>query len=223
MHSPHNTPIPERVPVGVLSGFAVAAMCIAYAGVLAMGLLTLPSPDQAIQDPWFTLMELLILGIAPAMVGVTVGVHGMATDERKSLSLLSIIFMSMCAVVTCCVHFSVLTLSNHPAVAGHEWANLMFSFRWPSVAYALDILAWDLFFALAALFAGLAIHGAGLARFISALLYASAALAFVGLAGIPLENMNIRNIGIIGYVVLFPVAAVLLARMSWRQRSRGAA
>ena len=194
-------------------------MCIAYAGVLGIGLLTLPSPDQAIQNPWFTLMELLILGIAPAMVGVTVGVHGWATAERKPLSMLSIIFMSMCAVVTCGVHFSVLTLSNHSAFADHEWANLMFSFRWPSVAYALDILAWDLFFSLAALFAGLAVHGAGLARLISALLYASAALAFIGLAGIPLENMNIRNIGIIGYVVLFPVAAVLLALLSRRQQA----
>ena len=47
----------------------------------------------------------------------------------------------------------------------------------------------------------------------------SVLLAFIGLAGIPLENMNIRNIGIIGYVVLFPVAAVLLALLSRRQQA----
>jgi hypothetical protein len=139
-----------RVTVGALSGFAVAAMCIAYAAVLAIGLLTLPSPDQAIRNPWFSMMELLILAMAPAMVGVTVGLHGSAAAGRKSLAMLSVVFVSMRAVVTSGVHFSVLTLSNHSAFADHQWAPLVFSFRWPSVAYALDILAWDLFFPLAA-------------------------------------------------------------------------
>jgi predicted Abi (CAAX) family protease len=123
-----------------------------------MGLMTLPSPDQAIQNPWFTLMEILILAIAPAMVGFTVGLHDWASAERKPLAVLSVIFMSMCPAVTCCVHFAVLTLSRHPAFAGPEWTVLAFSFRWPSVVYALDILAWDLFFPLATLFAALAVH-----------------------------------------------------------------
>ena len=50
-----------------------------------------------------------------------------------------------------------------------------------------------------------------------------AALAFVGLAGIPMANMNIRNIGIIGYVVLFPIATVMLAIVLTRRRPAGAA
>jgi hypothetical protein len=198
-------------------------MCTAYAAVLAIGLLTLPSPDQAIQNPWFTVMELLILAIAPAMVGVTVGLHDRTIAERKSLSMLSVVFMCMCAVVTSSVHFLVLTLSNHAAFAEQQWASLVFSFKWPSIAYALDTLAWDLFFPLAALFGGLAVRGPGMARLVSALLYASAALAFIGLAGVPLGDMNIRNIGIIGYVVLFPIAAVLLASMSRHQQTRSAA
>ena len=213
----------KRGSVGSHSALALAALCIAYAAVLAIGLITLPSPDQAIQNPWFTIMELLILAIAPAMVGVTVGLHGWTTAERKSLSMLSVIFMSMCAVVTSGVHFSVLTLSNHSAFAEHQWAHLLFSFRWPSIVYALDILAWDLFFPLAALFAALAVHGAGTARLVKALLYASAVLSFIGLAGVPVGNMNIRNIGIIGYVVLFPIAAVLLARISGHQQAQSAA
>jgi hypothetical protein len=36
-------------------------------------------------------------------------------------------------------------------------------------------------------------------------------------------NMNIRNIGIIGYVVLFPIATVMLAIVFKREAARGAA
>ena len=200
-----------RSDVGTVAGIAVAVLCVAYAAVLAVGLHTLPSPDQPIENPWFTLMELLILAIAPAMVAFTVGLHAWAPSERKALALLGVLFMSMCAVVTCSVHFAVLSLSRTPSFSNLDGSALVFSFRWPSVVYALDILAWDFFFPLAALFAALAVPGAGRARLAKGLLFASAALAFAGLAGVPLDNMSIRNIGIVGYVVLFPMASVLLA------------
>lgn len=198
----------------------MALLCIVYAFALGIGLLTIPSPDQPIQNPWFTVMEVLILFIAPAMVVFTVGLHSWALAERKSLSLLSVIFMSMCALVTCCVHFAVLTLSREPAFTAATWATLVFAFEWPSAVYAMDILAWDIFFPLAALCAAGAVHGVGLAGHARNLLFGSAALAFVGLVGIPTDNMNIRNIGIIGYVVLFPIAAVMLATVFKRQAAQ---
>ena len=43
------------------------------------------------------------------------------------------------------------------------------------------------------------------------LLFASAVLAFLGLAGVALADMRVRNVGIVGYAVLFPVAAGLMA------------
>jgi hypothetical protein len=125
------------------------------------------------------------------------------------------VFMGMCAAVTCTVHFGILTLSRQPLFAQSEWAPMVFSFQWPSVAYALDIVAWDFFFPIAACFAAASIDGAGLAGAARKLLYVSGrrALAFAGLAGIPLANMQVRNIGIIGYAVLFPVAAALLGKV----------
>lgn len=193
----------------IASGKALASLCLIYAAVLEVGLLTLPSPDKQIQDPWFTLMEILILAIAPAMVAFTVGIHSAASAERKPLALIGVIFMSMCAALTSSVHFAILTLSRQPEMAATAWAGLVFSFTWPSVVYALDILAWDVFFPLGALFAAFAVPGTGRRRWVRQLLYASSALAFLGLLGIPLANMNIRNIGVIGYVVLFPMAAAL--------------
>ncbi len=209
----------KHLRIGVLAGTAVALLSIAYAVVLGIGLLTLPSTDSPIRDPWFTLMELQILVLAPTMVAFTVGLHAWVPSARKSCAQLGIAFMSMCALVTCCVHFSVLALSRQPEFEAGVWKTLVFAFRWPSVVYALDILAWDVFFPLAALCAALAIQGAGLAGLALRLLYASAALALVGLAGVPLGNMNVRNIGIVGYVVPFPMAAFLLAIVFRRDAS----
>ena len=196
--------------LGLISGVAVAVLCALYVVVLSVGLLALPSPQHQIQEPWFTLMELLILATAPAMVALAVAVHASSSPERRPLALLGVVFLGFCAVLTCLVHFSVLVLSRHPSFGG-PWNPLVFSFRWPSLAYVLDILAWDFFFPLGALFAAPAVQGAGLARAIRILLFAAAVLALVGLLGVPLANMEIRNIGIIGYAVLFPIAAGLLA------------
>ncbi|MBK6594126.1 MAG: hypothetical protein IPG23_16210 [Burkholderiales bacterium] len=217
-----NPTAPLNIRMGIISGIAVAILSILYAIVLSIGLLTLPSPDLPIRNPWFTVMEVLILLIAPAMVVFTVGLHSWALADRKSLSLLSVTFMSMCAIVTCCVHFAVLTLSRELIFTEGTWSRLVFDFQWPSVVYAMDILAWDIFFPLAALSAAGAVHGAGLAGVARNLLLASAALAFIGLAGVPVASMNIRNIGIIGYVVLFPIATVMLSIVLKRDAARGA-
>jgi hypothetical protein len=200
-----------RTDLGVVAGAAVAGLCLVYVSVLAIGLLTLPSPDLPIQDPWFTLMELLILGIAPAMVAWSVALHATAAPERKALALAGVAFMSMAAAVTCVVHFAILTLSSAPAFADAGWARRVLAFEWPSVVYALDILAWDVFFPLAALCAALSLPGGGRVGVVRRLLFASAALALLGLAGVGLADMRVRNLGIVGYAVLFPIAAGLLA------------
>lgn len=215
--------VPTAQRLGVAAGAAVAILCLVYAFVLSVGLLTLPAPGQQIQQPWFTLMEILILAISPAMVVLTVALHAWAPQERKALALASVVFMSMCAVVTCAVHFAILTLSRQSAFSGEAWSRLVFSFQWPSLAYTLDVLAWDVFFPLAALFAAVTVQGSGLPRVTRGLLFASAALAFLGLAGVPLANMQVRNIGVIGYAVLFPIAAAMLASLFRRAGGHSAA
>jgi hypothetical protein len=168
-------------------------------------------------------MEVLIIAISPATVALTVALHAWAPQQRKSLALAAVAFMSMSAVVTCAVHFSILTLSSHPAFAGQEWARLVFSFEWPSIAYALDILAWDVFFPLSAFFAATTVQGNGLAGVVRRLLFASAALGFTGLLGVAVDNMQLRNLGIIGYAVLFPIAAAFLASLFGRANNESAA
>ena len=207
---------------GIAAALALALLTLAYAVVLAIGLLTLPSPSHAIQNPWFTLMEVLILAIAPTMVAFMVALHQWVPKERQALSLSAVVFMAMCAVVTCTVHFAILTLSRMPTFTEPSIARAVFAFQWPSVVYALDILAWDFFFPIAALLACASLSESGEAT-VRWLFLASGLLAFVGLAGVPLADMQLRNIGIIGYVLLFPLAAVLAAQRLSRAGGKSAA
>jgi hypothetical protein len=191
-----------------------AVSIVAYALVTILGLLTLPAPDAPIADPYFSLMELLILLIAPLLVLSMVAVHAYAVPAHRFFSRVALVLMAITAGITSGVHFLVLTVGRSLA----DELPGFFSFRWPSVVYALDILAWDWFFALAVLFAVPVFRGGGPLRSIRIFLLVSGGLSLVGLLGVPLNDMAVRNIGIVGYAVVAPVAfwrigSVLRARM----------
>ncbi|MEQ9398892.1 MAG: hypothetical protein RJQ04_06945 [Longimicrobiales bacterium] len=207
---PYFTPGARRLGIAAASGVVVVE--IVYLVVLLVGLATLPSPDAPIGDPWFTALEVLILGLVPFLVLLMVCVHAWSAEETRPHGLAAALFMVLVAAVTSAVHLGILTLGRHDAFAGLDW---LFSFTWPSVAYAMDILAWDLFFPLAA-FSAMPVFGRepGDRRIRLALAW-SGALALVGLAGAFLGDMRIRNIGILGYVGVFPVAVVLIG-LRWR-------
>lgn len=193
--------------LGIASAVGVVALGIAYLACLIVGLATLPSPQDPIADPWFTALELLILAMMPFMVTLIVSVHAWATEENKVQSMTAVVFMALVAVVTSAVHFAILTLSRQDAFRDMGW---LFSFSWPSVVYALDILAWDLFFPVSVLFAAPVFKKGRLEHWTRILLRVSGVLALAGLAGIFLNDMQVRNIGIVGYAVVFPVAAALM-------------
>jgi hypothetical protein len=143
-------------------------------------------------------------------------VHAWAPMQAKTLSLTSVVFMGLLAGLTCSVHFVILTLSRQPKFTEQSWLPLVLSFNWPSVVYALDILAWDIFFALSMLFAAPVFRGSRLAAWIRALMIASGVLALAGLSGVMVGHMQLRNIGIVGYVGGFLVVAALLAVLFFR-------
>lgn len=189
------------------SAIGVVSLGFAYLGCLAAGLASLPSPQDPIADPWFTTLELLILAMMPFMVTLMVTVNAWAARENKVQSMAAVVFMALVAVITSAVHFTILTLSRQDAFRGMDW---LLSFSWPSVVYALDILAWDLFFPLSVLFAVPVFNGGRMENWIRILLGVSGGLALAGLAGVVLDDMQVRNIGIVGYAVVFPVAVALI-------------
>jgi hypothetical protein len=197
--------------LGIFSAAGTLILLVAYAVTLAMGLASLDSPQEPIGDPMFTILEVLIITMMPAMVALMVVVHAWAPMHAKTLSLTSLVFMGMLAGLTCSVHFVTLTLSRQPEFAGQPWLPLVLSFNWPSVVYALDILGWDVFFPLSMLFAAPVFWGSRLAAWIRVLMTASGVLALAGLSGVVVGDMQLRNIGIVGYVGVFLVVTALLA------------
>ncbi len=205
---------------GILSAAATVILLVAYAVTLVVGLLSLESPQEPIGDPMFTILEILIIVMMPAMVALMVAVHAWAPMHAKTLTLTSVVFMGLLAGVTSVVHFCVLSLSRQPEFAGQSWLPMVVSFKWPSVVYALDILAWDIFFPLSMLFAAPVFWGSRLAAWIRVLMIASGVLAFAGLSGVVVGDMQLRNIGIVGYVGVFLVVAALLAVFFYRANSK---
>jgi hypothetical protein len=207
---------PTARSLGILSAAATVILVVAYAVTLAVGLLSLESPQEPIDGPMLTILEVLIIVMMPAMVALMVAVHAWAPMNAKALSLTSVVFMGLLAGVTCIVHFCVLTLSRQPEFTEQPWLPLVLSFEWPSVVYALDILGWDVFFPLSMLFAALVFQGSRLAAWIRVLMIASGVLSLAGLSGAVAGDMQLRNIGIVGYVGVFLVVSALLAVLFYR-------
>jgi hypothetical protein len=202
--------------LGIFSATATFILIFAYAVTLVMGLMSLESPQEPIGNPMFTILEVLIIIMMPAMVALMVAVHAWAPMHAKTLSLTSVVFMGLLAGLTCSVHFVILTMSRQPEFTEQSWLPLVLSFNWPSVAYALDILGWDIFFALSMLFAAPVFWGSRLAAWIRVLMIASGVLALAGLSGVVVGDMQLRNLGIVGYVGVFLVVAALLAILFYR-------
>jgi hypothetical protein len=205
---------------GFWSALGFVILSVAYFVPLVMGFATLPSPDVPFIDPWYSMMEVLIILTAPFMVALTIAIHYWAPADRKPFTFAAVVFMGMMATVTSGVHFTVLTLSHRADFAQLPWLTTLLTFQWPSVTYTLDILAWDVFFPLSVLCLATAFGGSRLQSWIRMLLLASGILAIGGLAGLFVDDMNIRNIGIVGYAVVFPVAGVLLVRLFRRRRPK---
>jgi len=204
--------------LGILSATIVSVLVAVYAVALTVGLSTLQSAQEPIGDPIFSILEILIIVMMPAMVALMVAVHAWAPQRVRVLSLTSVVFMGMLATETCCLHFVILTLSRQGAFAAHSWLPLLLSFKWPSVAYALDIVGWDVFFPLSMLFAAPVLGGDRLATSIRWLMVVSGGLALAGLSGVVTGDMRLRNIGVVGYVGVFLIVTTLLAVLFYKAK-----
>jgi hypothetical protein len=207
---------PQHRTIGRAAAWAVFSLVEIYAVTTILGFLSLQSPQDPIGDPYFSIMELLILLIAPLMVISMVAVHAYAAPEVKAYSFTALAFMILLAGITSSIHFVILTVSRQIAAAELPWLPLFLSFKWPSVTYTLDILAWDVFFALSMLFAAPVFKGGRLETTVRILMIVSGVLSIAGLLGLPLANMQVRNIGIVGYAIVAPVAFLLLGMLFGR-------
>jgi hypothetical protein len=118
-------------------------------------------------------------------------------------------WMLAAAAFTTMVHFVELTVArhiNHTMFSGYA---RIFDFKRPSMLYAVDIAAWDIFFGLALLFAAPAFARGSKVR---AVLIASGSLCLIGLVGPFANALGWRTIGIFGYTIVFALTCIPLSR-----------
>jgi hypothetical protein len=194
--------------LGLWASSTYVVLGVAYVITLVAGFISNRNLNDPLKDPHLAIAELLILVMAPVMVAIAVAIHTTSSAEDQPYALMSLAWMIAAAGTTSIVHFVELTVArrvDHATLPGYD---RVFGWRWPSVLYAIDIVAWDIFFAFALLFAVPAVEDTA-AR---VGLVASGVLSLVGLVGPATNRLAWRHIGIFGYAVVFPVACISLFR-----------
>ncbi len=189
--------------LGFWSSVALVAIGAGYIVALAAGFAR-HGFREPIGDPVLAVMEVLTLLAAVPIVTLMAAVHDRAPFARKALGLTALAFGALCAGTTGVVHFVGLTAGRQLDAAGIVW---------PSAGYAAELLAWDVFLGLALAFAAAALPGVGRERPARRALLACGILCLAGTVGPAVGNMRLQLVGVFGYAVVLPVAALLLARM----------
>lgn len=191
---------------GAWSCYTVLALSLVYVPVLIAGLVAAP-PGSPVPDPYNAVLELLIIPISLAMVIAFVAVHRWAAPQRRLLSASALVLVALTAGITICVHSVLLTVGRQSDAASLPGYARLLSWTWPSVVFALDIVAWDLFLGVALLLAAPVLDG-----WPSRLLALGGVLCLGGITGAVIGDMSVRDIGIVGYAVVLPVALLLQGR-----------
>jgi len=200
----------------MISSFAQFGLGLIYTVVLVLGLASLKQPTDPIGNPYVSIMEVIIILMTPFMTLLAASIYLNSEEKLKITNFMSVLFMTIASCITSGVHIVVLSINNHAGAAELPWFRQFFAWEWPSVVYALDILAWDLFFALAILC--LVPNYRKKNRAISILLSLTGILSLVGLIGPVISDMQFRLIGVFGYAGLFPVACVLIGINTFKNR-----
>jgi hypothetical protein len=196
---------------GRWSAWIIVALSIAYAAVMVAGFWSLGNLTDPLPDPFLAVAELLILVMAPVMVVLMAAVHACAPVHLRMFSMIAFGWMLVAACLTMTVHVVELVVARRidpDAVPGFA---RLFDFAWPSMLYAVDVVAWDLLLGLSLLFAAFVFAGRRY-RAVRWGLLASAALCLIGLVGPATDVLAWRGIGIFGYAVVFPVTCLVLGR-----------
>jgi hypothetical protein len=145
------------------------------------------------------------------MVVLMAAVHACAPVQLRMFGLIAFGWMLVAAGLTMTVHVVELVVARRVEPGAVSGFARLFDFEWPSMLYAVDVVAWDLLLGLSLLF-GAAVFTGHRYRAVRWGLLLSAVLCLVGLVGPATGVMAWRGLGILGYVVVFPVTCVGLSR-----------
>jgi hypothetical protein len=149
---------------------------------------------------------------------LAVVIHACAPEGTKTYSMTALGWMLLVAGFTMTVHLVQLTVVRRIDPSAIHGFQYLFNWHWPSVLYGVDIVAWDIFFALALLFAAPVFHAVGQVAVRNGLLIAGV-MCLVGIIGPAVNHIALRQIGIIGYAIVWPIVCVPLSK-AFRQGGR---
>jgi hypothetical protein len=135
--------------IGLWSARAIVVLELAYVLVFVAGFASLGNTSAPLPDPYLGIAEVIILVMAPIMVALMLAIHESAPRGARPFTMVAVGWMIAAAAFTMTVHFVELTVARHVNPAAFPGYARIFDFRWPSTFYAIDIVAWDVFFALA--------------------------------------------------------------------------
>jgi hypothetical protein len=194
--------------LGVWSASALCVIGVTYIVTLAVGFASVGFA-KPILDPVLAVMEILTLVSAPTLVVLMAAVHAHAAPEYKIHGLVAVAFMVLLAGLTSSVHFVELTAVRQSSTA---------SLTWPSTAYALELLACDMFLGLSLLFAAPVFRGGKLEDAVRTGLYVGGTLCITGILGPATGDMRLQFIAIVGYAGVLPTVSLLLLLLFRRTR-----
>lgn len=197
--------------IGMVAAWVGFAVMQVYSLVSGLGFLSLKTPQDAIGTPYLPLMALLLVLMAPLMVVTMIAVHAYAAPEHKVYSMAALVFMILLAGITSSVNFAVLVVSSQADVAGAPWLSLFLPYKWPAVAYAMDIFAWDWFYALSVLCGAMVFREGRLAQLTRLVMVLSGGLSLIGLIVLPFAAQLALGISIVGWGVAGSVVLLLWA------------
>ncbi len=186
--------------LGFLSSLGLFFVSVGYTITVAIGIAQ-AGLDEPIVDPILALMEVITLIAAFLIVILMVAIYCYAIEDRKPLALIALSFGVLMAGLTSCVHFVALSSGRQT-----DFTVL----QWPSVYYAVELLAWDIFLGLSLLFSAQVFIGAGLYSAARWSLTITGALCLIGAIGPIIGDMDIQRTGIIGYGILLPISCLIL-------------
>ena len=188
--------------LGLWSSVSLFVVGVLYAITVSVGVYT-TGFTKPIVDPILAVMEILTLVSSPLLVILVGAIHSTTPSELKGYSSAAFAFMILTAGLTSSVHFIGLTALRQTGIEG---------IIWPSVLYAAELLAWDIFLGLSLIFMAPLFQGAGLKRKIRSMLILTGTFCIIGSVGPFSGDMRFQFISVLGYGVLLPFVWFMMAR-----------
>ena len=195
---------------GLRSAWANFVLFIVYDLIVITGIVI---GQGVLKEPYLAIAEVLTLVGAPLLILLMVAIHECAPQSAKVFSLTALAWILLLAGSTVIVHFVNLTLWRQISDQQKIDYVRFLGWEWPSMMFAIELVAWHLFFGLSMFFAAFAFKGVGKEKIVKQGLIITGILCIVGLIGPVIGNLKWRMMGIFGYGILFPIICDYIARV----------